>query len=317
MEDLKNGSCDLENFYECLNWCYENGEIENIEGFLLSCEERLIQRKDNKGMLVAVYNELGAFYRLAGRYDNSLEAFRKAENRIKCRLGTKCMEYATLLNNMAGTYRHAGQYDKALEAFHKAIEIYRWLGEEESYACASVYNNISVVYQEIGRAELAIYYLKLAIGLTERTADHKHETPIMYSNLTALYHKAGKGKEAIKSLEDALGEFEKYRGIKNEHYGAVLNSLGGLLFWLGMYQRAIVIYKKAAEYTEAFFGRTQEYGTSYQNMYWVYKKTGEKESAVWALLIAEKTYLELYGSKHEYTITVQNELRRIRAEKVL
>lgn len=309
MKESKTQKGLLNDFYEYLERCYEAEEMEKIERFLMNYEKRLLESKRKKGMLVAVYNEQGSFCRLAGRYQDSIKAFQKAQDEIVCCLGTACTEYAALLNNMAGTYRLAGWYDKAAELFHEAIQIYSGLGEEESYACANVHINLSLVYQETGKTEPAVRHLKRALELIRDSEDHRQEVFVILSNLTALYHKAGNNRKAVRCMEQALQAFKTYGDIKDTRYSAALNSLGGFLCGIGEYRRAVQIYDQALDYTMKFFGSNIEYVNSCQNMYWAYQNMGEKKKAVQALTAASKACLQLFGPEHDHTKTVQKLLQ--------
>lgn len=305
----------LNNFYEALEQHYKTRDVQQIEKFLIDYEECLLESSRNRGMLATVYNKQGAFYRQTGRYHLSIEAFRKAQDEIVFSLGTTCTEYAALVNNMAGTYRLAGQYDKAIELFQDAIQIYREAGEEDSYACANVHENLSLTYQEAGKIEPAVFHLRQALDLVQEMEDHKQESMVIYSNLTALYHKAGSTLKAIQCMDQALQTFEQYCDIKNAHYGAALNSLGGFLCGMGEYTQAIGIYKKAVEYIMNCFGPNADCVNSYQNMYWAYMHLGDRDRAVQALTAAAKACLKLFGPEHGHTITIQNELMRIAGKK--
>lgn len=309
MKEAKTQKGLLNDFYEYLERCYEAEEPEKIERFLISYEKRLLESKRKKGMLVAVYNEQGSFYRLAGRYHDSIKAFQKAQDEIVCCMGTDCTEYAALLNNMAGTYRLAGWYDKAAELFDEAIQIYCGLGEEESYACANVHNNISIVYQETGKTETAVRHLKRALELITDLEDHQQEAVVILSNLTVLYHKDGNNRKAMCCMEQALQTFKTFGDVKNMRYSAALNSLGGFLCGIGEYRQAVRIYGQAADYTLRFFGQNTEYINSCQNMYWAYQNMGEKKHAIQALTAASKACLQLFGPEHDHTRTVQKLLQ--------
>jgi len=313
MRDLKPISSQLKYFYDFLERHYQTGNIEEIESFLKEEEHQLVSTAgSSKGLLIAVYNEQGSFYRTTNRYNNSLEAFDKAKNEITRCLGKNCLEYATLINNMGGTYRLAREYKKAIQLFFEASEIYDQLNQSDTYAYVAIQNNIALAYQEMGDPEWAIQHLNRVLELTKALPDHKDERAITYSDLTVLYYKTGDNKEAMRCLELALEIFEECKDTKNEHYAAALNSLGGILFNLGEYERAIQVYKNAAECTERFSGENIEYAISYQNMYWVYRKMGEMAGAIDALMTTEKIYLKFFGPEHDRTKMVQDELVRVK-----
>ena len=119
----------LETFYGELDECYLQGDLTAVERFLLECEKQARSKAHGRrDELIAVYNELGSFYRGVGRYAQSVAAFEKARTLAMTDLGKDCSQYATILNNMAGTYRLTGNHVKAISLFHEAAEVYRQSG---------------------------------------------------------------------------------------------------------------------------------------------------------------------------------------------
>lgn len=306
---------DLEEFYQKLDAAYDSGNLKNVEHLLLCYEQKLRKENEKESMLVAVYNELGSLYRSTSRYEESMRVFEKARQLIADKLGTGCTEYATLINNMAGTCRMAKNYDEAVALFEEALYIYQRIGETASYAYASVLNNIALVYQEIGRLPEAVHHLKKALSLIETMPDHEQEIAVTYSNLNVLYQRMGDREQAMDCLKKSIQTFESCKDEENVHYAAALNSMGGFLYSEGKYEQAIRMYRRAAEYTKRFFGENIEYGITFYNMYWVYRKMNQTEKAIDALARAEVIYRRVFGEKHEKTVAIHEELRRI-TEKV-
>ena len=300
----------LNAFYKKLDQFYAAGGQEKTEQFLLEWERRLLD-EGSWAELVAVYNELGSFYRGTSRYEQSLSSFQQAEEEIARRLGKNCTEYATVLNNMAGTYRLARQREKAVSLFQEAIQIYLAQEKLDIYACASVYNNISLVLQDMGELDRAAGYLEQALELISQMPQCRHEMAVTYNNLTALYHRAGREEEAKRCLELALQSFEQCSEEENVHYAAGLNSLAGFLYSAGDYGRAVKTYQKAARYTRRFFGENVEYAITFQNMSWALRAMGRIDDACKTLGEAERVYCHLFGPDHERTRAVRDERRRL------
>lgn len=303
----------LEMFYGELDECYLQGDLTAVERFLLECEQQ--ERREAHGSrdrLLAVYNELGSFYRGVGRYAQSIAAFEKARTLAIAELGTACGQYATILNNMAGTYRLTGEHGKAIGLFREAAEVYRRAGMEDSYAYASVLNNLALAYRETGQHAQAIDCLQQALARVETMPEHLHEVAVTYNNLTALYNAAGDKKQAMLCLQRALQAFERCADEENVHYAAGLNSLAAFLYAEGDYWRALALYRKSMRYTLRFFGENVEYGITCQNISHVYEKMGRREEAAAALERAQKLYERLLGPEHERTRSAGDELQRLR-----
>lgn len=286
---------------------------ETLEQRLLHQEEQLLSG-GSTAELIALYNQMGTFYRQVGRYGKSVLAFQQAREKIAGCCGTECIEYATVLNNMAGTYRLARQYDQAISLYREAIDQYCFMSQEDDYAYASVHSNLSLVYQETGQIDFAIYHLEKALMLIRALPEHREELAVTYSNLTTLYYQAGRTEKAMRCLEKALHLFAECGGRENPHHGAALSSLAGFLYSVKEFRRAAEVYQKAAEYTKRFYGETLEYAVICQNMNWVYKELRQRKRAVQVLGEAERVYAALLGPKHERTCTVREELRRVKSE---
>ena len=180
----------IEQFCETLDSVYERGEPEAVEKFLLQIRDDARTQQD-RWMMLTVQNELGAFYRGAGRYAESLEAFADAAEEVKALCGPAGEEYANILNNMAGTYRLLRRSEQAEKLFLQAMEVYQNAGLQDSYSYTSVLNNLSLVYQETGELDKAIYYLEQALHQIAEQPERQQELAITYNNLTTLYYAAG------------------------------------------------------------------------------------------------------------------------------
>ena len=303
----------LEDFYRELDAQYAQGDRVETERFLLEAlHKALCKSKENAELLIAVYNELGSFYRGISRYAQSIAAFERARAFAASDLGEHSGQYATILNNMAGVYRLTGEYTRAIELFQKAAEVYRGEGWADSYAYASVLNNLALACRESGQLAQAVKYLGQALALLEKMPDQQQEVAITYNNLTALYSAQGEKNMAMLCLQRALQSFEKCEDEENVHYAAGLNSLAGFLFAEGDCDRALALYRKSARYTLRFFGENMDYGLTYQNLSWVYERMGRLEEAIAALEKAKKIYERLLGGEHEHTCAAADALCRLR-----
>ena len=300
----------IEQFCETLNSIYAQGEPEAVEEFLLQTRDDARTQQDRR-LLLAAQNELGAFYRGAGRYAESLDAFADAEEEAKELCGPASGEYATILNNMAGTCRLLHRSEQAEKLFLQAMEVYQNAGLQDSYFYASVLNNLSLVYQETGEPDKAVYYLEQALQQITGQPERRQELAVTYNNLAALYHSAGEPEKAFQCAMRALQAYEKCPEENRVHYAAVLNSLAGYFYGQGDWKQALELYRKSARYTLRFFGENEEYGITYRNMHWAYKKLGNQEAAARCLQKAAEVYTRLYGRDSDLAQAVIQELHRL------
>lgn len=306
-----------EHFYQRLDQCYAQGDLQAVEQFLLNYTQQGPETPPSSRTLIAAYNELGSLYRGTSRYDQSLAAFHRAEGLANEAFGPQSSQYATILNNMAGTYRLMGDSAAAIRRFHQAMEIYRQAGEAASYPYASALNNLSLAYRETGQIAPAIQCLEQALTVIQTMPERRQELAITYNNLTVLYCAAGKQEQAEFCLDRALQEFEQCAEEENVHYAAGLNSLAGVLYTKEAYDRAIPLYQKAAEYTKRFFGENVEYAITYENMGRVYEAMGRWEDAIDCLARAKGVYERLFGPEDQRTRSAAGELRRLQEEHPL
>ena len=302
----------LQDFYTQLDHCYSSGGCEDVERFLL---QSLEQEKSAGGdALIAVYNELGGFYRGISCFGESLDAFEQARLLTEKQLGRSCEQYATILNNMAGTYRLMREYEKAIDCFLEAIKVYKEVGTESSYAYTSVLNNLSLAYQETKHYDLAIIYLQEALHRMEETPENHQELAVTLNNLTALYHAVGELEKALCCLQRALNEYDAVPEAERVHYAAVLNSLAGFLYDMGDCERALALYRRSAKYTLKFFGENAELAATCLNMRWVCERLGRRSDAVAILEKAAEIYERLFGESNERTLAARADLARLREE---
>ena len=304
----------LTKFYTALDMQCRKGDPEQVERFLLEREATL--RKDGveqEGERIAVYNELGLFYRSTGQYEQSVSAFHAAAKQIAVEMGENSSQYAAVLNNLAGTYRLMGSFQEAMALFEKAVQIYCCNGEQQAYAYASVLNNMAMVYRETKQLEAAIAYSEDALTILETIPECKEETAVTYNNLTALYHSVGNAQKAQDCAQQAIAWFERCADTKNMHYAAGMNSLAGFLYADGAYRQAVELYQKSAAYTKRFFGENVDYAVTCQNMYWVYEKLGQRSQAIEVLEQAEAIFRERLGAGHERTRMVADDLKRLKS----
>lgn len=239
----------LQEFYQGLDLQYAQGDLGEVEKFLITSAIRA-QKSGQSGAeeQFTVYNELESFYRGAGRYALSLDAFERARTLAAGAVGENCSQYATILNNMAGTYRLMKDYDHAISRFLEAIRIYREEGRQKSYAYASMLNNLALLefekcadeenvhyaaglnslagflYAE-GECECALRLYRKSAEYTKRFFGENVEFAITCQNMCWVYKKMGKWDKAIAVLGKAEKVYQKLLGPEHERTRAVADDL--------------------------------------------------------------------------------------------
>lgn len=302
---------DIGGFFRELDEVYATGQSEAVERFLLErtsdCHPLALR--------IAASNELGSFYRGSSRFEQSVTAFHTAAELTARELGEESLEYATVLNNLAGTFRLMGRQEDALSLFRQAGALYQKNGAECSYLYASVLNNMALVYRETGELVQAANCLEGALELICALPDRVQETAITYNNLASLYLASGQEEKAENAIRKAMDTFAQCDREENVHYAAGLNSLAGLLYQKGEYQKALELYEQSAEYTRYFFGENLEYAATWKNMAVVNKRMENRGAAANCLCRALEVYRRFLPGDSEEICALVRELDRLEEQK--
>lgn len=213
-------------------------------------------------------------------------------------------EHAAILNNMAGTYHMMQQPGQAITLYEQAFELYQKAGGEQTLSCVGILNNLSASYRMLQEPETAIRMLCAALELLKTLPGHAAETARICSNLTTLYASQGMDAQAMLYLERALRAYECCPDEENTDYVSVLMSLAAYLLSKGEAFRALVLYRKSADYTLKHNGKTEEYGVVCQQMSRAYEQLGNPQKAVSALREAFLVFQSVFGTEHERTQSV-------------
>jgi tetratricopeptide (TPR) repeat protein len=221
------------------------------------------------------YFKLGNDYYRQDKYNNAIEAYRKAIELNP--------DYAEAYYNLGIVYGKQGDYVEAIKKFGKAIELKP--GYAEAYDKLSIaYNYQGIVCSKRDEYVNAIEAYKEAIKLKPDYAEACDNLGIAYNNLGIIYYDQGEYAKAIE-------EFEKAKELKPKE-AAVYYNLGNAYAKLDEYANAIEKYEKAIElnpdYAEAYNNR----GNSYNHL-------GEYDKAIKSYNEAIKLnpdYAEVYNN---------------------
>ena len=139
------------------------------------------------------HNNLGNFYRDAGRLDESIIEFKRALSLYD--------DYINAHNNLGVTYRKKGMLKEALTEYQKALKL------NPNYAYA--HNNLGVLYAKLNYLDLSILEFQKAISIMPYYFD-------AHNNLGATYLRKGLHEKAIAEFLETI----KYN---NRHADAYYN----------------------------------------------------------------------------------------------
>lgn len=255
---------DIDEFYNELGSVYKKSPDE-VESFLLKKLDAARSCCGFDPLEIMASNELGSYYRGAGRFDESIRVFLMTEKLVRFHIGADTVEYANVLNNMAGSYRLAGQLDKAYETFEKSAEVYEnKVGVNNPYYC-SLLNNLALVDQNMGRYEKAGELLLRALAIAEKLDGCDRETAITLGNLGALCLEQKQYDLAEEYMDRCIKQYDSMHSGK-VHLAAAYNTLGRLYFEKSEYKKAKDAWLRSKELTLRYFGENHEYRMLEKNL---------------------------------------------------
>ena len=255
----------LTDFFHTLDGLYADGRHDEIEDFLRrTLAQHRICCGGHDAVFTAALNELGTYYRGAGRYDESVQAFEEAGRDILSYGQKDTADYATNRINLAGTLRLQHQYDRALALYEEARHIYLRLEGRQSYHYAATLNNISLVYLDQKDAAKALAYAQEALAIVRTLPDSQEEQAISLINSSTAHYQLGQREAAAEEARQALACYQEVpeKGI---HYANALNLQAILYLDQGQYQQAYDGFIQAAQYIEAMLGKNEDYRHAMDN----------------------------------------------------
>jgi tetratricopeptide (TPR) repeat protein len=141
------------------------------------------------------WNNIGILCSVQGRYDESLELFRRVLEIREKTPGTPLARIASALNNVASCYRRMGKFSNAHESVGLAIELLREQGGSE---LASSYGTRGLIYKDEGHDGNAIEWLQRAYAEHQKAPSPKLDSIAEdLENEIAVLKRLGKAEEAI------------------------------------------------------------------------------------------------------------------------
>jgi tetratricopeptide (TPR) repeat protein len=207
---------------------------------LLSMRERLLGNIPDPQLNVQNLRGIGGAYAALGE---SKEAIKYLEQALEVTTVYKIRnEEGIVLGTLAPAYFDLGLYDKAKEYYERSIKIARE-GEGDLLGESLRIGGLAVVYRELGELNLALDYLKNALGkankLFEAGKGSRSAVGVHQKNIGDIYRLIAYYPEAEKNFKEALviSKEPVRRSMRSEH-----EALSGLAS----------IFEDAAEFDKAF-----------------------------------------------------------------
>jgi CHAT domain-containing protein len=125
-----------------------------------------ILAENSENALTSRLVQLANAYRLTGRFDQALEAYREAYQRVSVG-GTRAVQERAVLSGLGQVYLAQQQFSLAIEHYQKALELAD--KQQQSAGINSASLGLAAALRQTGKAAEAIRYYERAIQQTEST----------------------------------------------------------------------------------------------------------------------------------------------------
>jgi tetratricopeptide (TPR) repeat protein len=145
----------------------------------------------------AAWGNIGILCSEQGRYEESLELFRRVLEIREKSVGTPPARIASALNNVANCYRRMGRFAEAHESVGRAIDLLREQGGSELASC---YGTRGLIYKDEERDAQAVEWLQKAYAAHQAAPSPKLDSIAEdLENEVAALKRLGKVGEAIQA----------------------------------------------------------------------------------------------------------------------
>lgn len=257
---------------------YQDGLADPLPAGCPSCAPPI---KPNMAY-VSVCNEMACFYRGLSRFQDSLDAFARAQEELESLYLQNTAEYATILLNKAGTCRYMGDLDSALEHFSRSARILETNQKGSPQILAGLYNNIGLVYLDKKNPSEALSRFRQALHIVSENPEQIVEQGTTWNNLAVAYDALGQRVQADEAVEHAVAILSGLDCGTNPHYPAALNTRATFAYQAGRYEEALKDFENALKKTRLVYGENIEYAYGCNNCAMVCEKLGMDENArIW------------------------------------
>ena len=211
------------------------------------------------------YNHLANVHRKASRYEDALENFRRAEERLSACAAEHRKLRADILNNIGIVYINLHQYEESLNYYERGLTLREELRaaepKEHQYLrdLAYSYHNIGTVYQKLGNAEKALSYHSRALGERERI--YPPGDPVVADSTNMIgndYTLMAQQLEKPELYEEAMAHLQKSLDIRREVLGPRHPSVAWSFFSMGRMYAAQGADETALDYYQKCFDIRKE-----------------------------------------------------------
>lgn len=158
-----------------------------------------------------LYNYMGSFYRIRGRFSEAVDVTQKCLELSKAYQDKYCEMHS--YGNLGRTYYEIGEYDRAYEYHLFSLQIAEEINELTTIQTQM--NSIGTIYHKLGRYEDSLVYFERTLEICRLRGD-LYSIANNLSNIGDVYRGLHRYDEALAYLNEALSiaQIEGFSSIK-------------------------------------------------------------------------------------------------------
>lgn len=195
--------------------------------------------QNNNAFTGGLYNDLGTAYHCAGRREEALRNYIKANKIVENDNPLK----PHIMNNIAVTYNEIGDYEHALQILRSAYEM-----EENSPTVNSgnILNNIAVCYLKLGDVDRALEYFEKTVELfVQMEVSYSDILAYAYNNIGVLYNERKEFDRAWSYFNKSYAIYEEIHPANHPNFAGYYNNLAARFRYEKNYVEALRLYEKS------------------------------------------------------------------------
>jgi predicted ATPase len=218
-----------------------------------------------------IYEQLGELCDILGRYNESIEWYRKLELSLpRENIGLR----VTALRKLANIYEKKGDFEAAFENCEKAL---RTLGTLETIERGRIYSIIGHIYIKKGKYEDAKNVYRDAFSIYSKFQDMPKDLAQIYNELGVIYYQTDDFEKAFEYHEKSLQirmKIDDKLGISSSY-----NNIGNVWYSKGYFEKALDYYEKSLHILEAI-GDVAGVASSLGNIGVIHRRKGAIDKAL-------------------------------------
>ncbi len=199
--------------------------------------------------------DLGKYYKLIGRYKESLKWLKKSEAAVMIESPDDQAKLALSYNEIGLAWASLGEHKRAVEYVGQALGIDEEYYGERHPNVAITLNNLGSAWRALGEYKKAVEYYEQALAIEkEHYGEQYPSIATTLNNLGGVWNSLRDYNKAIEHYEQALGIDREYYGERHPTVAIRLNNLGSAWRSLGKNNKAIEYFKPAYNILVEFLG---------------------------------------------------------------